>query len=41
MSLLTATEWYKESAAAQASGATRDPEPDAAEADAVDEKVFE
>ena len=41
MSLVTASEWYRETREARALGATRDVEPDAAEADAVDEKVFE
>lgn len=41
MALITATEWYKECADQQASGAVRDLEADAAEADAADEKVFE
>jgi len=41
MSLITASEWYREAREAKALAATRDPEPDAAEADAVDEKVYE
>ncbi len=41
MSLITASEWYKEAGEARALGATRDPEPDAAEADAVEEKVYD
>jgi len=41
MSLITASEWYKESAAAFRAGRTRDLEPDAAEAHAEDEKIFE
>ena len=41
MSLITASEWYKESAAAFRAGHTRDLEPDAAEAHAEDEKIFE
>ncbi len=41
MSLITASEWYREAREARALHATRDPEPDAAEADAVEEKVYE
>jgi len=41
MSLITASEWYRESEAARRSGRTRDIEPDAAEAHAVEEKVYE
>lgn len=41
MSMITASEWYRESREARALGATRDVEPDAAEADAVDEKIYE
>ncbi len=41
MSLITASEWYREARDARALNATRDPEPDAAEADAVDEKIYE
>ena len=41
MSAIAGSEWYLEQAEAQASGATRDSEPDAAEADAVDEKIYE
>jgi alkylation response protein AidB-like acyl-CoA dehydrogenase len=41
MSLITASEWYREAREAKALNATRDPEPDAAEADAVEEKVYE
>ena len=41
MSLIIATEWYKESAQIQTSDATRNMENDAAEYDAVDEKIFE
>ncbi len=40
MSMITASEWYKERAAQREAGATRDLEPDAAEATAVEEKVF-
>ena len=39
MASITATEWYKENKAARAK--VRDPEPDAAEAGAVEEKVYE
>ncbi|MBI2391896.1 MAG: acyl-CoA/acyl-ACP dehydrogenase [Deltaproteobacteria bacterium] len=41
MSVITASEWYREAREARASGATRDAEMDAAEADAVEEKVYE
>lgn len=41
MSMITASEWYRETREAMALGATRDPEPDAAEADAIEEKVYE
>ena len=41
MSLITASEWYREAAAARAAGRVRDTEPDAAAADAADEKVYE
>jgi alkylation response protein AidB-like acyl-CoA dehydrogenase len=41
MSLITASEWYRESEAARKSGRTRDIEGDAAEAEAVEEKVYE
>lgn len=41
MSLITASEWYREAREAKALQATRDPENDAAEADAVEEKVYE
>lgn len=41
MSLITASEWYREAREARALHETRDPEPDAAEADAVEEKVYE
>jgi butyryl-CoA dehydrogenase len=41
MAAITATEWQREHEQARQRGATRDPEPDAAEADAVDEKIFE
>ena len=41
MSLIIGTEWYKEQDALQASGVTRDSEPDAEHADDADEKVFE
>ena len=41
MSMITASEWYREHREMKAAGKTRDPEPDAAEAEAVDEKVYE
>ena len=41
MSMITASEWYREYAEARRAGLTRDPEPDAAEADAEDEKIYE
>jgi butyryl-CoA dehydrogenase len=45
MSQIVATEWYKEEElrieAARGGAATRDPEPDAEAADAVEEKVYE
>ncbi len=41
MSLIIATEWYKEYAKIQADGMTRNLENDAAEYNAVDEKIFE
>jgi alkylation response protein AidB-like acyl-CoA dehydrogenase len=40
MSMIIAHEWYKEYAAGKQSGATRDLENDAAEADAPDEKIY-
>ncbi|MBW1878450.1 MAG: acyl-CoA/acyl-ACP dehydrogenase [Deltaproteobacteria bacterium] len=40
MSMITAGEWYRESEAARQSGRTRDIEEDAAEAGAVEEKVY-
>jgi alkylation response protein AidB-like acyl-CoA dehydrogenase len=40
MSLITASEWYREEDARRAAAVTRDLEPDAAEAQAVDEKVY-
>ncbi|MBW2526598.1 MAG: acyl-CoA/acyl-ACP dehydrogenase [Deltaproteobacteria bacterium] len=41
MSMITASEWQKEYAESRRGGHTRDPEPDAAEADAADEKIYE
>lgn len=41
MSMIAASEWYRESRERDASRLTRDHEPDAAQADAVDEKVFD
>jgi alkylation response protein AidB-like acyl-CoA dehydrogenase len=41
MSMIIATEWYREHAAARNAGATRDLENDAKSADAADEKIFE
>jgi alkylation response protein AidB-like acyl-CoA dehydrogenase len=41
MSMIAASEWYREQREAREAKATRDCEPDAAEADAKDEKVFE
>lgn len=41
MSMIAASEWYREQRELRASKATRDSEPDAAEADAADEKVYE
>ncbi len=41
MSMITASEWYREDEAARVAARTRDPEPDAVAADADDEKVFE
>ncbi|MBI9085179.1 MAG: acyl-CoA/acyl-ACP dehydrogenase [Desulfobacterales bacterium] len=41
MSMIIANEWYKEYWANKQAGLTRDPEPDAAEADAEDEKIYE
>ena len=41
MSMIIATEWYREHAAAKKEAATRDLENDAKSADAADEKVFE
>ncbi|MGM0576525.1 MAG: acyl-CoA dehydrogenase family protein [Myxococcota bacterium] len=40
MSAITASEWYAEYETSRGKRATRDPEPDAAEADAVDEKDY-
>ncbi len=40
MAMITASEWYREHRAAVAVGATRDVEQDAAQADAVQEKVY-
>jgi alkylation response protein AidB-like acyl-CoA dehydrogenase len=41
MSVITASEWYREAKEERAAQRTRDPEPDAAEADALEEKVYE
>ncbi|MCB9481406.1 MAG: acyl-CoA dehydrogenase family protein [Desulfobacteraceae bacterium] len=41
MSMITASEWYGEYKQLKASGATRDSEPDALEAFAEDEKIYE
>ena len=41
MAQIAATEWFKEYHAARQAGATRDHEPDAAESDATDEKIYE
>ncbi len=41
MAMIVASEWYREYAAAKAQGRERDVELDAAQADAVDEKVYE
>jgi butyryl-CoA dehydrogenase len=41
MSLIIANEWYKAYWANRQAGLTRDPEPDAAEADAAEEKIYE
>lgn len=41
MSVITASEWYREAREARARDVTRDPEPDAAEADAAEEKIYE
>ena len=41
MSMNIANEWYQAQVAQQASGAARNWEQDAAEADAVDEKIYE
>ncbi len=41
MSVITASEWYRESKEARAANLTRDMELDAAEAGAVEEKVYE
>jgi alkylation response protein AidB-like acyl-CoA dehydrogenase len=41
MSMITASEWYRESRARDAEKKTRDHEPDAAQADAEGEKVFD
>jgi hypothetical protein len=41
MSMIIATEWYKEHQKAGEHPLTRDHEPDAAGADDVDEKVYE
>ena len=41
MSMIAAREWYREYAELRESAATRDPELDAAEAEAEDEKVYE
>ncbi len=41
MSMITAHEWYREYHKMKAAALTRDPEPDAPEAEAQDEKIFE
>jgi butyryl-CoA dehydrogenase len=41
MSMITASEWLDEYQESHRAGRTRDPEPDAAEADAPGEKIFE
>jgi alkylation response protein AidB-like acyl-CoA dehydrogenase len=41
MAMIAASEWYREDRQRRAANATRDSEPDAAEADAEGEKVFE
>ncbi len=41
MSMIIAGEWYKQTLAGKQAGLYRDSEPDAAEADAVEEKIFE
>lgn len=41
MAMIIAHEWYREYAAEKAKGTTRDLEMDAAEADALDEKIYE
>jgi alkylation response protein AidB-like acyl-CoA dehydrogenase len=41
MSMITASEWYREAKEQDAARLSRDHEPDAAQADAVDEKMFE
>ena len=41
MSMIVASEWYRESKARDAARLSRDHEPDAAEAEAPGEKVFE
>ncbi|MCF8109800.1 MAG: hypothetical protein K9J81_12525, partial [Desulfohalobiaceae bacterium] len=41
MSMIIASEWYKEYWKNKGSGKIRDPEADAAEAEAPDEKIFE
>ncbi|MEB2312859.1 MAG: acyl-CoA/acyl-ACP dehydrogenase [Sorangiineae bacterium] len=41
MAVITASEWYREAREARAAQATRDTEGDAAQATAVDEKVYE
>ena len=41
MSMITAAEWYREQAEGPGARGLRDAELDAAEADAVDEKVYE
>jgi alkylation response protein AidB-like acyl-CoA dehydrogenase len=40
MSMIAASEWYRESKERDAARLSRDHEPDAAQADAIDEKVF-
>jgi butyryl-CoA dehydrogenase len=41
MSMIAASEWYREAKERDAAKLTRDHEPDAAQSDAVDEKVFD
>jgi alkylation response protein AidB-like acyl-CoA dehydrogenase len=41
MSMIAASEWYRESKERDAARLSRDHEPDAAQADAIEEKVFD